>query len=266
MRWFVALLLLFTSLGASAEARMKISADRAVVVVVNLVPHPLTGGSHEEIVIDIPNGKEGLQNVRVLNAIGQEQWKGQILVNEGQVVKARWKGRIFEVYGREQMGMRYGSKKPAPRPVAGHKSLDALAASTGTTGEDHVLAAIAAAGAQQAASEDGVHDDSQAPDEPSHGPVVAGEPGKLELVSRTSSWSNVWIDGALAHEFRGKETSIVLDLPTGEHEVQFRDFQDKEDWGHGTVTVHGDLVVALHFSKAEPPEALNRKTAWALAR
>jgi len=263
MRWIVALLLLGSAAQANAEARLRLAADRAVVIVVNMAPHPMTGAGYEEIVIDIADGKEGLQNVRVLNALGKEQWKGTVLVKAGTVVKARWKGRKFEVYDRKTLNNRYGSsKRPAPQAVAGHKGLEALAATTpSVSAEDEVLAAIAEAHAT-------TEDTDASSEEPSDAspdvapPVVAGQAGKLELVNRTSSWANAWVDGALAHEFRGKGNSVTLDLPTGEHQVQFRDFQDKEDWGHGTVLVYGDIAVQLHFSKAEPPEALNRKEAW----
>jgi len=263
MRFFVAMaLLLLANAKAHAEARIKISADRSVVIVVNLVPHPMTGAKYEEVVIDIADGKEGLQNIRVLNALGQEQWKGQILVQKNQVVKAHWQGRQFKVYDRRNMvNAAYERKKNVKRPVAGHKVLDDLAGSNGIPkGEDDVLAALAEANAVGAEPDT----PEPTPDEAEEpvGPVVAGIPGKLEVVHRSSSWANVFVNGELAHEYRGEGNSVVLDLPTGEHQVQFRDFQNREDWGHGTVTVYADLVVQLHFSMAEPPAALNRQEAW----
>ncbi len=261
MRWIAAILLLISATSAQADSRLKLKADRAVVIVVNLVPHPMTGGGSEEISIDLRDGQEGLQNVRVLNALGQEQWKGQILVKKDQLVKARWKGRIFEVYDRKAMAPdRQSSNRRMPhRPVAGHKGLDALAAST-TPGnsEDDVLAAIAEANAAAAAEEDPA---APAASEEPKAPAGNGV-SKLELVNRTSSWANAWVDGELAHEFRGKGNSVVLELSAGEHKVQFRDFQDKEDWGQGTITVSSDITVQLHFSKAEKPEAINRTDAW----
>jgi hypothetical protein len=252
--------LLFHVLGiadAYAEARLKVSADRSVVIVVNLVPHPLTGAKYEEAVIEIPNGKEGLQNIRVLNALGQEQWKGQILVQKNQVVKAEWKGRQFKVTDRRNMVNTVTERRKGPqkRPIAGHTVLDDLASSTAhQSGEDDVLAALAEANASEAETE-------TAPEELETPTIVAGEPGQLEFVNR-GGWSNVFVDGTLVHEFRGKEKSIVIDLTTGPHEVQFRDFQDREDWGHGTVTVYPDFVVELHFGLPDAPLALNRREAW----
>ena len=269
MRSFFALtLLLLYSTTALAEARLKISSDRSVVIVVNLVPHPMTGAKYEEAVIEIPDGKEGLQNIRVLNALGQEQWKGQVLVQKNQVVKAQWKGRQFKVTDRRNMvNPTYGRKSPTKRQVAGHQVLDDLASSNAIPkGEDDVLAALAAAKTTEESPEDTDSAEGTAPSsevtEGPAGPVVAGQPGKLELVNRTSSWANAYVDGKLVHEFRGDGNRFMLELSTGEHQVQFRDFQDRQDWGDGTITVYPDFVVELHFGMAEPPTAFNRKEAW----
>ena len=246
---------------AAAAAQLKISADRSVVVVVNLVPHALTGGKYEEAVIEIPDGKEGLQNIRVLNALGQEQWKGQILVQENQIVKAAWKGRQFKVFDRRNMVNAASDRKRSPqkRPIAGHTLLDDLAdGGNQPHGEDDVLAALADVHASES-------DPAEAPaasQEAEATQVVTGAPGQLQIVSRGSSWSNAFVDGALVHEFRGEETSIIIDLLSGTHEIQFRDFQNKEDWGHGTVVVYPDFVVELHFGMPEAPLALNRREAW----
>ena len=88
-----------------------------------------------------------------------------------------------------------------------------------------------------------------------------GGVGSVKFVGRTTSWSNLYIDGELLNEFRG-EREFLAELPTGIREVVVRDFQDKNEWAHGRLFVYAGFEVELQFDQASPPTAINREEAW----
>lgn len=255
MRWILAAALLAHGT-ARAEARLRLTSDRPIVIVVNLVPYTFGDGTVHTA--EFRDGREGLQNVRVLNLLGQEVWSGQVQVPEGYEVKARWSGRTFEVYDKRRL------QEAAPARLATHQDgksgaarLDAIAANASTpSAETQTLDEVESL-LRQAEPASG----AAPPAESGPEPPPAGIPSRLRLVNRTTSWANVYV-GDEKLEFRGGVDPVEVELPSGEHRVAFKDFQDKESWGEGRVWVYPDLTVELHFSKNSPPAALNKPEAW----
>lgn len=248
----LALLLLFPA-SALAEARLRISSDRPIVIVVNMIPHTFAEGTTKTV--DFKDGKEGRQNVTVRNLLGQEVWSGHVDVPRNHEVRARWSGRIFEVVETKTLASAPPSPRPAGATRSGATKLDQLAEDAGSgprTPLDGVETLLAHA-----------PDPVTAVAVPSVGPTPppAGVPSTLKLVNRTTSWANVYVNGDRI-EFRGKPEPIELDLPSGAHRVIVKDFQDREIWGQGEVWVYPDEVVELHFSRTPAPATVGKPDAW----
>ncbi len=269
-----------TSPHAHAASRLVVQVDRPCVVVVNMKPYPTQGSA---VQIDFPDGKEGEQNLRIRNLLGEQQWAGQVDVPAEKKVVATWELRsmtfgppeplqdrpgahdtkrdnladrgIYVVDGELvhlQPGLdpfevrelaRKGKLKPEPAPTAPVST------------EDPFLTAVAEASSTEVAG-------GGAPTEPA-APTRAPEAGGLgsvQLRNRTGSWANVYVDGA-KHEFRG-EMEVLLELGTGAHRVEIKDFRDKGTWWAGELWIWPDFTVELHFDQAAPPAALNRAEAW----
>lgn len=255
MRWILAAALLVHG-SANAESRLRLTSDRPIVIVVNLVPYTFADGTVHTV--DFKDGREGRQNVRVLNLVGQEVWSGHVDVPKDHEVKARWSGRIFEVYDQRQLPGKAVSRPSGHPGTSGAAKLDTIAATTSSGPEVEALEGVEAL--LKRAPEPTTAVTTPTP-EPGAQPPPAGVPSRLRLVNRNTSWANVYV-GEEKVEFRGGVDPVELELPSGEHRIAFKDFQDKESWGEGTVWVYPDLVVELHFSKNSPPAALNKPEAW----
>lgn len=254
MRWIVAAALLALVPTAHAESRLRLSSDRPVVIVVNMVPH--TVGENGTASVTIRDGKEGNQRVMVRNLLGQEVWSGMVEVPRNTEVRARWKGRSLEVISTRPYGGGPGKAKPQPRP--GSQDLHHLA-QQGSPSDEVVALDDVDALIRQADATGGGGAVAEPP--PGLPPPPEGQPSRIKLVNRTPSWANVYVDGQL-HEFRGQTEPVELQLTSGAHRVEVKDFRDKEDWGTGTLWVYPDVVLELHFSKHEAPAARNLPEAW----
>ena len=99
MRVWMSLLLLLASVSpACAGATLRLTADRPVVIVVNLVPY--TVGDMAPVDVPIKNGREGAQKITVRNLMGQQVWSDTIVVRENTQVTLAWKDRELQVVDR----------------------------------------------------------------------------------------------------------------------------------------------------------------------
>lgn len=261
MRWMWTVLLLLLSTTAHADARLRLTSDRPIVIVVNLVPY--TFGNNSVHMVDFKAGKEGRQNVRVLNLVGQEVWRGQVDVPRNMEVRAKWSGRTFEVYDRRPLPTAPGPRLRSNGP-SGAQKLDALAASVSSAGpEERSLEDVEALLRHAADGSETQETSTSSGGNGASGPPPAGAPARLALVSRNSSWSNVYVNDELV-EFRGTTDPVEVPLPSGEHRVVIKDFQDKQTWWRGRVWVYPELTVELQFSKNAEPRSLNQPEAWHL--
>lgn len=254
MRWILAAALVVHG-SAQAESRLHVTSDRAIVIVVNLVPYTFADGTVHTV--DFKNGREGRQNVRVMNLIGQEVWSGQVDVPKDLEVKARWSGRVFEVYDQRPLKQAPAASRPAGLSQSGATKLDGLASnSSAPNPQEQALEGVEALVKRAPATS------SPLPAEAvGAAPPPTGVPARLRLVNRTASWANVYV-GDQKLEFRGTTDPVDLELPSGEHRVAIKDFQERESWGEGVIIVYPDFVVELHFSKNTPATVLNRPEAW----
>ncbi|MCA9489554.1 MAG: hypothetical protein KC621_06510, partial [Myxococcales bacterium] len=116
--------------------------------------------------------------------------------------------------------------------------------------EDPLVAAVKAASAQGGGG--GV---APTPEEP----PPTGYAALVTLENRTGSWANVSFDGEV-FEFRG-ERERPLELGSGVHRVQVRDFRDRV-WWTGELWVWPEDVLQLQFSQAAAPAVPGRPDAW----
>lgn len=239
-------LLMSDALGA---AELVVRTDRPCIVVVNLVPYPTSGG---DVTVDLPSGKEGEQNVRIRNLLGEQQWAGKVEVPPDTRRLLKWelghmnmeppeplRGHRPKLSDRDGPPTRPGAK-PEPAPVE-------------PLPEDPFVSAVADA------NEQGGGGNLPAPAPAPEAPPSGGT-GAVTLANRTGSWANVRIDGAL-HEFRGDLAKTVA-LASGVHRVEIGEFRDKETWWSGELWIWPDFTVELQFSEAAAPVAINRAEAW----
>lgn len=235
---------------ALAKSQLVITTDRPVVVVVNLKPYPLQGGS-AKLVVDFPDGKEGAQRVMIRNLLGQEVWSGSVTVPRDQRVAGEWLAGTMQFAPPQSLSRRrlsdqglynvngeweYRSSAPAPGEgqPEGPKPGD---------GEDLFVDVVAEA--SEADQVGGVVPVEIPPDRP-----APGQSATLALQNRTTSWANLVVDGE-AVPFRG-ERRKELPVGSGPHRVEVRDFHDKLVY-LGTVWLPADTVVELQFSETAPP-------------
>lgn len=280
MRFLLLLLAVLFALPAHAESRLKLVADRPVIIVVNLVPHPV--GDTAPVMLTLEKGKEGTQRITVRNLAGQEMYQGTVVVPEGMVVTVAWRDRQLEVVERAQLKTSdaFNSGKGAPKQAAGHRRLDAIAA--GAEEHNGDLLALAASDVPTYAGDDTglgvIPNESTAPAvaEISQGDGSSGATGAndadvehkvlaggdaadaavIELVPRSQSWANVWVGGEKVWEYRGKGDVLELRLGAGSHAVAVKDFRDRDSWGTGTLVVSPGQRAAIHFSMSQAPEVV----------
>ena len=249
---------------ALGKAELVVYADAPVVVFVNLRPFPHKGGA-EPITVAIDDGKAGKQRVAIRNALSELVWAGDVEVQDEQRVTIRYSRKsvlvedIEELQGRRKLGSQgihlvdgewtYGSPGRPPKADSGE-----LLPEPAPT-EDVYLDAVAEAGAE-GASAGGDAGPTDAIVRP--GP---GGRGQLRLANRSTSWANVAIGGEV-HLFRG-ERSKDLELESGPHVVQIRDFKDAVLY-QGTLWVWPDALVELQFSPTAAPAVPERPEAWIL--
>ena len=277
MRFVWTILALMAATSASAESRLKLTADRPVVIVVNMVPHTIDGDS--PAIVLFKTGKEGTQRVTVRNLAGQVVHQGTIVVPKDQMVVVAWRDREFKVVERKMMrtSFAFNNSRGSRRGKAGHKRLDELAETPEETGD---LLSLAASGSTETSVQDtgmiaepepepaeqrtvegsGEHvfsegkGTSQDVETKSIAGSDSGQTAKIKLVPRTQSWSNVWIGDQKVWEFRAKSDVLELELPAGSHTVKVMDFRDKNLWGTGTLVVTPGETSTIQFSMADPIE------------
>jgi len=252
MRWLLVGLSLVASF-PSVAAELVVESDRPVVVVVNFKPH--TVAANNSVRVDIPDHKHGNQGVTIRSLLGEQLHSAKVAVARQEVVYCRWSGRSFEIYKRETQIASAPAPAALPRPAPRPSSVPVEPAPIPTLGEDVHLAAVEEAADPEAAP---------AAHQVEAGPISApasGQVGKVLFVGRTTSWSNVFVDGELLHEFRG-DRDFLADLPTGIRQVTMKDFQNKNAWAHGRLFVYPDFQVELQFGQHAEPSAINRPEAW----
>ncbi len=280
------LLLLLTFLGAStahAEARLRLLADRPVVIIVNMVPH--TVGDSAATSVTLRDGKEGNQRVMVRNLLGQELWHGNLVVKRGTITTAKWMNRELVIVSEKPMktSRRYNVRGGVHSADAGSRQLNDLADDGDQIDADaHLLDIVAADDPQRPPADyDGTPEPVDPPVDgqttPAPAPAATADdfdgevkalvpPGSgamITLISRESSWSNVWLDGELVWEFRGKTSGMRLHIPPGTHELAFKDFQNRNTWASGTVQAAQDAPVEIRFGMSTGAEAFETPSAWA---
>lgn len=179
MRLLALLIALFAAFPAFAGAKLKLVSDRPVVIVVNLVPHPL--GENAPVNIEIPSGKEGTQRITVRNLAGQQMYSGTVVVPRDTVVTVAWREKQLEVVDRKMMktSEAFNRGGRGNRTPAGHKRLDELAATSDHHEGD--LLSIAAGATGGAFVPEVIVDDGGTPEEaPGDG---AGEPTEAPAAS-----------------------------------------------------------------------------------
>ncbi len=246
-----ATLLLALTGGASAAAEVVVRTDRACVVVVNFAPYPTSGG---EVVVRVPDGKEGEQNVRIRNLLGEQQWAGKVDVGPGQRAVLAWASGAMTVGAAEAMPARSPPREAPPRPPAPAPAPRPAPApiAAARPSDDPLVAAVRAAAESGGGGELAAVAEVQPPE--------TGWPASLTLVNRTGSWANVRLDGEL-FEFRG-ELERAVPLGSGVHRVEVRDFRDAVTWWTGELWVWPDDTTALQFSQAAAPAVPGRPDAW----
>jgi hypothetical protein len=222
---------------AWASGTIVLSSDRPVVFTVNGLPHPVTDD-------DVPvttNDKTGVVQVQVVNLLGQVQWRGPVEVPDGYQVRVRWIDRGLQVYGQVKIGERPLATPQATLLPIPPGNLDGPGDFTGSIVAPPVV-------------DDGGSEATTVP------ATQAGVPVTLALVNRTSSWTNVTIDG-VRYEFR-EARAQTIELTTGPHEVQVGDAQGTEVWHEGTLTITAGGSAELQFSRSQPPLLLGAPDAW----
>lgn len=234
---------------ARAAAEVVVSTDRPCVVVVNFAPYPTSGS--QDVVVRIPDGKEGEQNVRIRNLLGEQQWAGKITAAPGQRATLVW----------ARGGMTYGSvtAMPAPKsktevarppPVRPEAPSPPPVPIRASTSEDPLIAAVKAGTAEGGGGVAPVPLD----------PPPTGFAAQVTLQNRTGSWANISLDGEV-FEFRG-ERERALEVGSGVHHVQVREFRDQKVWWTGELWVWPEDALTLQFSQAAPPAVPGRPDAW----
>lgn len=228
--------LLWLAGSAWASGTIVLSSDRPVVFTVNGLPHPVTDA-------DVPvttNDKTGVVQVQVINLLGQVQWRGPVDVPDGYEVRVRWIDRGLQVYGQVKIGERPLATPRATLLPIPPGDLDGPGDFTGSIVAPPIV-------------DDGPTV-SEAP------AAQAGIPVTLALVNRTSTWTNLTIDG-VRYEFR-ETRSQTIELTTGPHDVQVSDAQGSEVWHDGTLTIPTGGSAELQFSRSQPPVLLGAMDAW----
>lgn len=267
---------------ASALAGSELSLTAVTPVVVDVDGQVVAVGGDDAQVVPVD---VGMVPLRVQGTDGAALGQTTVETFEGMRTRLTWDGQRLRVGDRIPIpsdGLKVvrdadGNILSVPRlDRAGRSSLPELAPAPRANTADplDVLvdgAAISADVYSAAVLEAGQRQEPPAEGEPAEaepievvaGPTpdpTPGAPGSLELVHRTTSWANAYVDGALV-EFRG-DSRRVLELTTGPHDVVFRDFRDRETWYRGEVVVYPDLVVELQFGEHAAPRAVNRPEAW----
>lgn len=237
---------------AAADAEVVVTADRPCIVVVNFAPYPTTGG--QDVVVHLPDGREGEQNVRIRTLLGDQQWAGKVTVGPGQRATLVW-ARGGMTYGAVEALPPPKSKASVPRPSAVRPEPAPTSAPApfrpAPPGEDPLVAVVRAA-----AVEGGGGGRPEAEPEP----PPTGSAASVTLANRTGSWANVSFDGEV-FEFRG-ERERAIELGSGVHRVEFREFRDTQVWWSGELWVFPDDHLELQFSQAAAPAVPGRPDAW----
>ena len=125
----VALLLTLVSSTAFAGGKLVVSSDRNVIVTVNRIPHTIAAGG--KVTVEIKDGKEGNQYFSIASMLGEVRYKGSVNVPRNTMVKAEWRGRIWQVTDTKRLDVksihsdqpfifRKGSRQPPiPPPSEG---------------------------------------------------------------------------------------------------------------------------------------------------
>lgn len=280
MRFLLLLLGLLAAFPAWGSAKLKLTADRPVVIVVNMIPHPV--GDSKPVTLELDNDETGTQRVMVRDLTGRQLYAGTVVVQPGTVVTVAWRNRLFEVVDREQLrtSVAFNNSKGAPKRKAGHRTLDGLAATEEPETDLLSLAAgsLGGGGAQGTTDTPADNDPDTSP-APEPAPTTSTGSGsstakgantekvlakdlsngatdtvQVKLVARSQSWSNVWVGDQKAWEYRGEGDALLLTLPAGAHLIAVKDFRDQDSWGSGTLTVTAGTTAEVYFSKSSPIE------------
>lgn len=277
MRLFLLLLTILGSSTAHAEARLHLTTDRPVVIVVNMIPH--TVGDSAGASITLGDGKEGNQRITVRNLVGQELWQGTLLVKRGMVTTARWQNKELVVVDEQPLKRApkhrpYNSQNTGAATARSSQQLRDIANQNQPVDADAQLLDLVAAQdetlAPAPASTDAPPPETAAAaaaTKPFDGEVrllvPVGTGAVITLVSRERSWSNVWMDGQLLWEYRGKSQRIRIHLPAGPHQLEFKDFQDRNTWAAGTLQTAPHAPVEIRFGMSTGAQAFETPDAWA---
>jgi hypothetical protein len=117
LRALVVIVGLLVSLSADARSRLVVESDRPVVIIVNGLPHPIAA-SGGEVSIDLGRGSEGYQNVKVVSMLGDQRYKGRVMVPPNTVVRYAWQGRDFKMVSQRRLSGAGGSGN-STKPVRG---------------------------------------------------------------------------------------------------------------------------------------------------
>ena len=87
---------------------------------------------------------------------------------------------------------------------------------------------------------------------------------QVTLVMRNidSAWANVRVDGRLVAELRGASDLERVSLSPGIHQVEVRDFMDRELWSSGRLVVGCTSLLEMGIGEDRAPIVYNDPNAW----
>ena len=239
--------------GSARAGTLVLNSDRPVVITVNAVPYTVSGSQK----VTFAEDKAGSKTLQVLNLLGQVQYRGSVTVPAEGTVSVRWFDGKFTVTNRTSSSRNTG---PTPTIVAPDEDLpDDF---TGLIGTDPPPAQPPPEDAEPSTDPDTEPSTAPETEEPDGTPAPgAAAPtgdattGTLLLVSRSTSWINIAIDGNTI-EFRGQPQHELV-LAPGPHRVEVTDFNGKTTWFTGSVNVVAGTATELQFDRNAPPLAID---------
>lgn len=222
---------------AGQRSKLTITVDRPIAVFVDGRMLEFEEGTTNVEVVGIEPGRH---LVEFRNFGGKVVGEGEVRVpTEGpSIVRARWKGKQFEVYDtvllepqRDTVVVEHHTTYV--EPAGEHVS---VSASVGGVG---VSAGISIGGSTTTV----VHEDVVV--------ETRGASSRLVTFRVTDDESvNVWVDGKRVWAFHVGTAEKSVELTTGEHHLELKDFMEDETVCKGQLYVHGDRDLVLGISQA----------------
>lgn len=250
----------------AAHSKLVITVDRPIAVFVDGQMLEFEDGTTSVELVGIEPGRH---LVEFRNFVGKVVGTGEVRVptEAPAIVRARWAGKQFSVYDtvllepREQVVVveHHTTVVEPVETVHVSASMGGVGMSA-SAGFGHVDANVSmgvsagvSTGVSYGVTETVVHETT----------VVETRPGSALVTFRVTDDEsvNVWVDGKRVWAYHVGRAEKSVELSTGEHHVEFKNFMEDATLCRGQLYVDRDLVVG--FSQAGCAEVFNAPGAFA---